>query len=49
MIFIKITLYNASLMNFMKTNQIIKKFLNKKFFGNKTILITGANGVWVNN
>ena len=29
----------------MKSDQIIKKFLNKKFFGNKTILITGANGV----
>jgi len=29
----------------MKSNQIIKKFLNKKLFENKTILITGANGV----
>ena len=29
----------------MKNNQIIKTFLNKKCFENKTILITGANGV----
>ena len=29
----------------MKTNQIINKFLNKNYFRNKTILITGANGV----
>ena len=29
---------------FMDTNQIIKKFVNKNFFKNKTILITGANG-----
>ena len=29
----------------MKNNQIIEKFLNKNYFRNKTILITGANGV----
>ena len=29
----------------MKSNQIIKKFLNKNYYRNKTILITGANGV----
>jgi len=29
----------------MNNNQIVKKFLRKDFFKNKTILITGANGV----
>ena len=29
----------------MKSNQIIEKFLNKNYFRDKTVLITGANGV----